>query len=142
MKIDISKLKEIVGEENLRDNIADLYVYSSDASVHTSKPDVILRPRSIKEVQAIMRYANKNKIPVVARGAGSGMSGQTVPLKGGIVLDMKRMDKIIEIRPEDVLCKVEPGVINDELNDALKPYGFFFPPTPSSGKICTIGGMI
>ena len=89
-----------------------------------------------------MRYANKEKIPVVARGAGSGMSGQTVPLKGGIVLDMKLMNKIIGIRPEDVLCKVEPGVINDELNDALKPYGFFFPPTPSSGKICTIGGMI
>jgi len=142
MKIDIIKLKKIVGENNLRDNIADLYVYSSDASVHTSKPDVILRPGSIKEVQEIIRYANKNKIPVVARGAGSGMSGQTVPLKGGIVLDMKRMNKIIEIRPEDVLCKVEPGVINDELNDVLKPYGFFFPPTPSSGKICTIGGMI
>jgi len=142
MKIDIDKLKKIVGEENLRDNIADLYVYSSDASVHTSKPDVVLRPGSIKEVKEIMRYANKEKIPVVARGAGSGMSGQTIPLKGGIVLDMKRMSKIIEIRPEDVLCKVEPGVINDELNDALQPYGFFFPPTPSSGKICTIGGMI
>ena len=142
MKIDIDKLKKIVGEKNLRDNIADLYVYSSDASVHTSKPDVVLRPGSIKEVQEIMRYANKEKIPVVARGAGSGMSGQTVPLKGGIVLDMKLMNKIIGIRPEDVLCKVEPGVINDELNDALKPYGFFFPPTPSSGKICTIGGMI
>jgi len=142
MKIDIDKLKKIVGEKNLRDNIADLYVYSSDASVHTSKPDVVLRPGNIKEVQEIMRYANKEKIPVVARGAGSGMSGQTVPLKGGIVLDMKLMNKIIGIRPEDVLCKVEPGVINDELNDALKPYGFFFPPTPSSGKICTIGGMI
>jgi len=142
MKIDIDKLKKIVGEDNLRDNLADLYVYSSDASVHTSQPDVVIRPGNIKEVQEIMRYANKNKIPVVARGAGSGMSGQTVPLNGGIVLDMKRMDKIIEIRPEDVLCKVEPGVINDELNDVLKPYGFFFPPTPSSGKICTIGGMI
>ena len=89
-----------------------------------------------------MCYANKNKIPVIPRGAGSGMSGQTVPLSGGIVLDMKHMDKIIEIRPEDVLCKVEPGVINDELNRVLQPYGFFFPPTPSSGRICTIGGMI
>jgi len=142
MKIDINKLKEIVGEDNVRDNIADLYVYSSDASVHSSKPDVVVRPSNIKEIQEIMRYANKNKIPVLPRGAGSGMSGQTVPLSGGIVLDMKSMDKIIEIRPEDVICKVEPGVINDELNRLLQPYGFFFPPTPSSGRICTIGGMI
>jgi len=142
MKIDIDKLKKIVGEENIRDNVADLYVYASDASVHTKMPDVVVRPGSIKEVQEIMKYANKNKIPVTPRGAGSGMSGQTVPLSGGIILDMKRMNKIIEIRPEDVLCKVEPGVINDELNNILKPYGFFFPPTPSSGRICTIGGMI
>lgn len=141
-KIDIKKLKTIVGENNVRDNIADLYVYSSDASVHSKLPDVVVRPESIEHVQQIMRYANKNKIPVVSRGAGSGMSGQTVPLDGGIVLDMKKMDKIIEIRPEDVLCKVEPGVVNDELNRVLKPYGFFFPPTPSSGRICTIGGMI
>jgi len=142
MKIDVNKLKEIVGEDNIRDNIADLYVYSSDASVHSSKPDVVVRPDSIKKVQEIMRYANKNKIPVVPRGAGSGMSGQVVPIDGGIILDMKNMNKIIEIRPEDVICKVEPGVINDELNRVLQPYDFFFPPTPSSGRICTIGGMI
>lgn len=142
MKVDIKKLKDIVGEENVRDNIADLYVYASDASVHTKLPDAVVRPGSIKEVQEILRYANKNKIAVVSRGAGSGMSGQTVPLNGGIVLDMKKMDKIIEIRPQDLLCKVEPGVVNDELNKTLKKYGFFFPPTPSSGNICTIGGMI
>jgi len=142
MHIDIKKLQEIVGEENVRDNIADRYVYASDASVHRHLPDVVVRPKNIEEVQEILRYANTNKIPVVPRGAGSGMSGQTVPLAGGIVLDMKHMNRIIEIRPEDVLCKVEPGVINDELNRVLKPYGFFFPPTPSSGMICTIGGMI
>jgi glycolate oxidase len=142
MNVDVKLLKGIVGENNVKDNVADLYVYSSDASVHSKLPDVVVRPQSIEEVQKIIKYSNKNKIPVVARGAGSGMSGQTVPIDGGIVLDMKKMDKIIEIRPEDVLCRVEPGVINDELNRVLKPYGFFFPPTPSSGKICTIGGMI
>jgi glycolate oxidase len=142
MKVDVKLLKNIVGEDNVKDNVADLYVYSSDASVHSKLPDVVVRPQSIEEVQKIMKYSNEKKIPVVARGAGSGMSGQTVPIDGGIVLDMKKMDKIIEIRPEDVLCRVEPGVINDELNRVLKPYGFFFPPTPSSGKICTIGGMI
>jgi glycolate dehydrogenase FAD-linked subunit len=142
MKIDTNKLKGIVGKDNFTDEIADCYIYASDSSVHQSMPACIVRPGSAEEVQKIMRYANKNKIPVVPRGAGSGMSGQTVPIDGGIVLDMKRMNHILEIRPEDVLCKVEPGVINDELNRVLKPHGFFFPPTPASGKICTIGGMI
>jgi glycolate oxidase len=142
MKINTELLKKIVGNDNVRDNPADLYVYASDASVHCKLPDAVVRPHSIQEVQEIMRYANKNKIPVVARGAGSGMSGQTVPLAGGIILDMKSMDRVVKISPEDLLCVVQPGVINDELNTILKPYGFFFPPTPSSGKICTIGGMI
>jgi glycolate oxidase len=142
MPVDVKKLQEIVGEENVRDTIADRYVYASDASVHRHLPDVVVRPNTTEEVQQVLRYANTHKIPVVPRGAGSGMSGQTVPIAGGIVLDMKRMNQILEIRPEDVLCKVQPGVINDELNRVLKPYGFFFPPTPSSGMICTIGGMI
>lgn len=142
MKIDSNALKEIVGDDNFTDNIADRYVYASDASVHYHMPTCIVRPKKIEEVQKILRYANHQKIPIVPRGAGSGMSGHTVPLDGGIVLDMKQMNRILEIRPKDVLCRVEPGVINDELNRVLKPYGFFFPPTPSSGMICTIGGMI
>ncbi len=141
-ELNIDKLIEIVGETNVSDDIADLYVYSSDASVHQAMPSVVVRPGRIEEVQDIVKYANQNKIPVIARGAGSGMSGHTVPIDGGIVLDMKRMNRILEIRPEDLLCKVEPGVINDELNRALKPHGFFFAPMPSSGMICTIGGMI
>jgi glycolate oxidase len=142
MDVDVTRLRAVVGEDNASDREVDLYVYGSDASVHQAMPSVVVRPGSTGEVQEIMRYANENKIPVIPRGAGSGMSGQTVPIDGGIVMDMKRMNRIIEIRPEDVLCKVEPGVVNDRLNEALKPYGFFFPPTPSSGNICTIGGMI
>ncbi|MBI5001434.1 MAG: FAD-binding oxidoreductase [Euryarchaeota archaeon] len=142
MKSDIGMLKAIVGESDVSDELADLYVYSSDASVHQALPSVVVRPKTIEEVQQVMRYANGNRVPVIARGAGSGMSGHAVPIDGGIVLDMKRMNRILEIKPEDILCKVEVGVVNDELNRVLKPYGFFFPPTPSSGNICTIGGMI
>lgn len=142
MTFDITELKGIVGEGNVTDEKADLYVYGSDSSVHQAMPSAVVRPGSIEEVQAILRYANENRIPIVPRGAGSGMAGQTVPIDGGIVMDMKRMNRIIEIRPQDVLCKVEPGIVNDKLNEALKPHGFFFPPTPSSGNICTIGGMI
>jgi glycolate oxidase len=142
MKIDIEKLKEIVGKENVSDDIADLYVYASDASVHHSLPDVIVRPKTIEHVQKIMRYANQNKIPVIPRGAGSGTSGHTVPIDGGIILDMKIMNRIIDIRPGDMLVKVEPGVVDDDLNRALKPLGLFYPPAPASSRIATIGGEI
>lgn len=142
MGINFEKLKEIVGENNVSDKVADLYVYSSDASVHQSMPTVVVRPKTIEEVQKIMRYANKKRIPVIPRGAGSGTSGHTVPIDGGIILDMKRMNRIIEIRPQDMLVKVEPGVVDDDLNRALKPYGLFYPPAPASSRIATIGGEI
>ena len=142
MKIDKEKLKKIVGEKNFSDKPADLYVYGADASVHQALPSVIVRPNSIEEVQKIMRFANNEKIPVVPRGAGSGTSGHTVPIDGGIILDMKRMNRILEIVPEDMLVRVEPGVVDDDLNRALKPLGLFYPPAPASSRIATIGGEI
>jgi len=138
----IEKLKQIVGEENIKTDTADLYIYGSDSSVHSAPADVVLRPNTIEQVQEIMRIANAEKIPVVPRGAGSGMSGHAVPIDGGIVLDMKRMNRIIEIRPADMLAKVEPGVVDDDLNRALKPHGFMYPPLPASSRIATIGGEI
>ncbi len=138
----LEELRAIVGNENASDDAAERYVYGSDASIHQGFPSAVVRPASVYEVQKILRFANRNKIPVVPRGAGTGESGSAVPLDAGIVLDLKRMDKVLEIRPQDMFCRVEPGVINDELNRELKSYGFFFPPTPGSGKVCTIGGMI
>ncbi len=141
-KIDVGKLKDIVGPENITDNPADLYAYSADASVHQAMPQVVIRPKTIEEVQKIVRFANKNKIPVVPRGAGSGTSGHAVPIDGGIVLDMKRMNRVLKIVPGDMLVVVEPGVVDDDLNRALKPYGLFYPPAPASSRIATIGGEI
>ncbi len=139
---DIERLREVVGDENIRDNKADLYVYGSDASVHEALPQVVVRPQNTEQVQAIMRHANSEKIPVIPRGSGSGMCGQVVPVLGGIILDMRAMNRIIEINPQDGYCRVEPGVIDDDLNRALKPYGVFYPPTPASSMIATIGGEI
>ena len=141
-KIEIGSLQKIVGENNVSDKVADLYVYGADASVHQALPSVVVRPKTIDHVQKIMRYANKNKIPVVPRGAGSGTSGHTVPIDGGIILDMKCMNKILEISPQDMLVRVEPGVVDDDLNRALKPLGLFYPPAPASSRIATIGGEI
>jgi glycolate oxidase len=139
---DIEKLREIVGEENARTSPADLYIYGADASVHFARPDIVVLPGNTEQVQDILRYANAKKIPVIPRGAGSGMSGHAVPIDGGIVLDMKRMNRILDIRPEDMFCRVQPGVVDDDLNKALKPYGFMYPPTPASSRIATIGGEI
>ena len=82
--IDIGKLKSIAGEENVLREAADLYVYGSDSSVHEGMPQVIVRPENTGKVQATLRYANRKKIPVIARGSGSGMCGQVVPVQGGI----------------------------------------------------------
>lgn len=141
-EISIDKLRDIVGPDNIKDNIADLYIYGSDSSVHKAMASVIVRPTKTEQVQAILRYANAELIPVIARGSGSGMSGQAVPIDGGIVMDLKRMDRILEIKPADMLCRVEPGVIDDELNRVLKPHGLFYPPAPASSRVATIGGEI
>ncbi len=141
-KIDEKALIDIVGERNIKTDPSDLYVYGSDSSVHHAMPWAIVRPENTEQVQKIMTYANENLIPVITRGGGSGMCGQTVPIQGGIILDMKGMNKILEINLEDVYCRVQPGVVDDDLNLALKPYGVFYPPTPASSRIATIGGEI
>ncbi len=141
-KPDIARLQTIVGPEHVKHDPADLYVYGSDSSVHRAMPDAVVRPGKVEEVQELLRYANESRIPVVPRGSGSGMCGQVVPIQGGIVLDTKRMNRILEINLADVYCRVEPGVIDDDLNKALKPHGVFYPATPASSRIATIGGEI
>ena len=141
-QIDEARLREIVGERNIKTDPSDLYIYGTDSSVHHAMPWAIVKPETTLQVQEIMKYANENIIPVIARGGGSGMCGQAVPIQGGIILDMKGMNRIIEINLEDVYCRVEPGVVDDDLNLALKQYGVFYPPTPASSRIATIGGEI
>ena len=130
-KIDVARLIDIVGERNIKTDPSDLYIYGSDSSVHHSMPWAVVRPENTSQVQKIMKYANEELIPVIPRGGGSGMCGQTVPIQGGIILDMKGMNRILEINLKDVYCRVEPGVVDDDLNLALKQYGMFYPPTPA-----------
>ena len=138
----VSEIQTIVGEGNFSTNIADLYTYGFDASIHHVTPSVVVRPSSTEEVSAILKMANKYKVPVVPRGAGTGLCGGAVPLKGGIVMDLTRMNKIKEVRVPDLYCVCEAGVVYDNLQKALAPYKFTFPPTPGSAEACTIGGMV
>jgi len=138
----IEKLITIVDVDNCSTSIANRYVYGFDASIYRKMADVVVCPRTTKQVQGIINIANEHKIPIIPRGAGTGLCGQVVPIEGGIIIDMTGMNKIKEIKVENLYCVIEPGVVYDDLNRALKPYKFFFPPGPASGEVCTIGGMI
>jgi len=133
-------LIDIVGEENYTDSLIDMVAYSKDASEHKHRPDAAVWATTTEQISAILKLANREKFPVTARGAGTSLAGLTVPEHGGLVLDLGRMNKIIEISIEDRLAVVQPGVVYGDLEKALKPYGFFFPPDPASGTVSTLGG--
>jgi glycolate oxidase len=135
-------LARIVGKDNVSTDKAELFCYSFDASIHTSAPNVVVRPSNTKEVSEIVRYANRKQIPIVPRGAGTALCGHSLAWNGGIVLDMTRMNHISETHVEDLYVVVGPGIVYSTLNAALKPLGFFFPPEPGSADVCTIGGMV
>lgn len=126
----------------VRRNPAELCCYSGDASQVKGLPDFVVLPESTEEVSRIVKLAGEYGVPVTPRGAGTGLAGGAVPVRGGIVLDMSHMDHILEIDIANLQVVTEPGVIQDRLNQALKPYGFFFPPNPGSSAMCTVGGQI
>jgi glycolate oxidase len=134
-------LREIAGER-VSNSPIERCCYASDASQVKGMPDFVVRPKNAGEVSRILRLCSNLEVPVTARGAGSGLSGGASPVKGGVVLDMSGMNKIIEVDVGNLQVIVEPGVVQEKLNMALRPYGFFFPPDPGSSAMCTIGGMI
>ncbi len=105
-------------------------------------PEVVVMPGSTGEVVEVMRLATRERIPVTPRGAGSGLSGGAVPLFGGICLSFERMNRILEIDTKNLVAVVEPGVVTNKLDDALRPYGLFFAGYPMSEEFCFIGGNI
>lgn len=135
-------LIKIVGAENFTDKIIDLVSYSYDASSYEHRPECAVWADSTKEVSEILGLANSEKISVTVRGAGTGLGGLAVPARGGIVLDLTRMNKILEINIADRLAVVQPGVVYADFQAALEPHGFFFPPDPASGVVCTLGGNV
>ncbi len=136
----LQDLKNIAGARATA-SPSELCCYASDASLVQGMPDYIVRPMSVQEVSRILCLCSEQGIPVTPRGAGTGLSGGASPVKGGVVLDMSGMNRILEIDVENLQVIVEPGVVQERLNSALKPYGFFFPPDPGSSAMCTIGGM-
>ena len=120
----------------------DLLCYGFDASGLDAVPSAVVWPRSVDDVVKILGFAYANDIPVIPRGAGSGMTGGSVPSKGAVVLSLERMNKILDIDRENMSVLVEPGVINGRLQRELERQKLFYPPDPASMNFCTIGGNV
>jgi len=127
-------LKDIVGPDHFSDQLIDLVSYSYDASDHDHRPEAAVWPLNCEQVSKIMRLACDNLLPVIPRGAGTGLAGGAVPIRGGLVLDLCRMNKIVAIRIADRSVVVQPGVVYADLENVLAPYGFFSPLTLQAGK--------
>lgn len=135
-------LKEIVGPENLYLALEDRLCYAYDASNLLYLPEAVVFPEEAEQVAAILRLANRWRFPVVPRGAGTGTTGGALPIHGGVVLVTTRMNRILEIDPDNFLAVVEPGVITGRLQAEAAKYGLYYPPDPSSANFCTIGGNV
>lgn len=134
-------LVETVGQEYVSTATADRDHHSRDQSFHAaSLPAVVVWPASAQEISTILQYANQHRIPVTPWGAGTSLEGNPIPLRGGIVLDMMRMDRILEVRPGDFQVDVQAGLKYKDLNHQLARHGLFFAPDP--GANAAIGGMV
>lgn len=142
----VDKLEEIVGKRNVIYNNAEaLEAYSHDEvaeKTYSHMPDVVVKPSSAEEISKIMKLANKYMIPVTPRGAGSGLSGGAVPVYGGIVISVEKMNKILEVDKDNLIAVVEPGVVTNEINNVIKDDGLFYAGYPMSVETCYIGGNV
>jgi len=136
----LNELSRAVGREHVIASANDLRIFERDASIEGAAPDAVVLPANTAEVSAVIKIAAKHRIPVVPRGAGTGLSGGAVTIRGGIALQVTRMRRILEIDPVGQTALVEPGVVNQELSLAAASHKLFYAPDPSSQKACTIGG--
>ncbi len=138
----VTELIDIVGKDNVLTAMSDRITHSYDATQEKHLPDVVVYAASTEEVSRVVKLANRLKIPILPRGAGSGFTGGTLPVRGGIVLVLTKMDRIIDIDTENLTAEVEPGVVTAELQRQVEKLGLFYPPDPASKEFSTLGGNV
>ena len=138
----IKEIIQVVGPENIFDDRVECLSYSRDLSVHEGVPDMVVFAHTTEQISAIMRLANQAKVPVTIQGSGTATTGASLPVEGGILLDVHKMNNILEIAKDNFYARVEPGVICNQLNAQLAKQNLMFPPNPGSEAIATIGGMM
>jgi glycolate oxidase len=138
----VDDLRKIVGRQAVLDRPEDMMLYEYDAGVRKSTPGAVVFPTNTQQVSEIMRLASANHVPVVGRGAGTGLSGGAISQAGGLVIGFSRMNRILEVDVENARAVVQPGVVNLQLSEHVSHLGLYFAPDPSSQKACTIGGNV
>jgi glycolate oxidase len=138
----INKLIRLLDEGSLLTQTRDLAPFSRDATNQEFMPDAVAFPKDADQISKILRLANEERFPVIPRGAGSGMSGGALAVQGGLVLSTEKLDRILLIDEENLLAKVEPGVITARLQKEVEKLGLFYPPDPASLEVSTIGGNV
>ena len=136
----VAELRQAVGREAVIATPNDLRIFERDGSIEGATPDAVVLASSTQHVADVIKVAARHHVPLVPRGAGTGLSGGAVTIRGGIALQVTRMRRILEIDPVAQTALVEPGVVNQELSLAAAQHGLFYAPDPSSQKACTIGG--
>ena len=138
----LSELRAVVGADAVLDHEQDLALYEYDGSIDKSRPDVVVFPRTTEQVVDLVKIAAKHKLPLVGRGAGTGLSGGVIAREHGLMIGFSRMNKILEIDFENECAVVQPGVVNLDITLAVQGAGYYYAPDPSSQKACTIGGNV
>ncbi|HYX68286.1 MAG TPA: FAD-linked oxidase C-terminal domain-containing protein [Terriglobales bacterium] len=139
----LEAFRSIVGKSGLITEPEQLHTYECDGLTNFRVlPDAVLLPRSAEDVQKIVQVCHREKVPFVARGSGTGLSGGALPVKDGVVISLARMNRILEVDYENARVVVEPGVINADVTLRVSPKGFFYAPDPSSQQACSIGGNV
>jgi glycolate oxidase len=138
----VSALESELGVASVLSDPADLKLYEYDGGVDKALPDVVVFPLSTADVVAALKVARYYEMPIVGRGAGTGLSGGAIARRGGMIVSFARMNRILEIDIENERAIVEPGVVNIDVSNAVAPFGYFYAPDPSSQKACTIGGNV
>ena len=138
----IRELKSLLDPSNVLDKTEDLLLYEFDGSVEKGRPDVIVFPHTTDDVSRIVKLAARYEVPLVGRGAGTGLSGGALARGGGIMVVFARMNRILELDLENCRAVVQPGVVNLDITRAVEPAGLYFAPDPSSAKSSTIGGNV
>lgn len=138
----VSAVREAVGGEYVLGHAQNLAPYAADALGIGSPPDIVAIPGNTKEIAAVARLCNEHRVPLVVRGAGTGYTGGAVPTRGGVVLSMERLNRILEIDQTNLLAVVEPHVITGDLQREVEKVGLFYPPDPASLETSSIGGNV
>jgi glycolate oxidase len=138
----VAELRQVVGKANVLDSPVDLQLYQYDAYLEERRPDAVVFAHSTAEVAGIVKVCHAHGVPFVPRGGGTNLSGGTIPFKGGVVIEMIRMNRLLEVDVANLRARVQPGMFNLELGNALAPLGYQYLPDPASQKAATLGGNV